>query len=359
MKRHPVSARTVLLTLGAAIGLGVAPAGAATADDGLRAGRDRPDHQMVPVPARTPYWPGRARVGSETEGGHMVLTGTAATAAARRAELARLRLDEADRIYRHSVAEVEQARERVRSLADAAYRPSPWMAGNPASIASLPVGVVDRASYLDLLDAQRVQVEALTALAEAQALLRARAAALAAALGEREDSSRRYQAAPTDQQPVDKRIPDRGAVRDKRAASSRQAPRPAPTAPLLMPVDGRKSSDYGNRLNPYSNTWRFHAGVDIAAPGGTPIRAAADGTVTRAGWNGGYGNYTCLAHGDGLSTCYAHQSQILVEAGQEVRRGQVIGRVGTTGNSTGNHLHFEVRRDGSPVDPTAYLPPLN
>ena len=356
MKRHPVSARTVLLTLGAAIGLGVAPAGTAAADDVLRAGRDRLDHQTVP--ARTEYAPGR-RASGVAEGGHAAASVGAVATAERRLKVARLRLDEADRIFRHTVAEVEQARERVKVLADAAYRPSPWIAGSPASEIFLPVGAADRASYPDLLDAQRVQVEAFTALADAAELLRARRAALAAALAERQRSIRRHQAATTDKQQVDKRIPDREAVRDERAASSRQGSLTAPTPPLLMPVDGRKSSDYGNRLNPYSKTWRFHAGVDIAAPGGTPIRAAADGTVTQAGWNGGYGNYTCLAHTDGLSTCYAHQSQILVAAGQKVRRGQVIGRVGTTGNSTGNHLHFEVRRNGTPVDPTAYLPPLN
>jgi murein DD-endopeptidase MepM/ murein hydrolase activator NlpD len=100
--------------------------------------------------------------------------------------------------------------------------------------------------------------------------------------------------------------------------------------------------------------------VDIAADGGQPIYAAADGRVIFAEWNGGYGNYTCISHGrvggKGLSTCYAHQSRILASAGQRVRRGQVIGRVGTTGASTGNHLHFEVRRDGVPVQPLNWLP---
>jgi murein DD-endopeptidase MepM/ murein hydrolase activator NlpD len=82
--------------------------------------------------------------------------------------------------------------------------------------------------------------------------------------------------------------------------------------------------------------------------------------VIWASWNGGYGNYTCISHGrlngKGLQTCYAHQSRILVHEGQQVRRGQVIGRVGTTGASTGNHLHFEVRLNGDPVQPLRYLP---
>ena len=127
-----------------------------------------------------------------------------------------------------------------------------------------------------------------------------------------------------------------------------------------MPVNGWKSSDFGKRYDPYYHVWQLHAGVDIAADGGTPIYAAADGQVASAGWSGGYGNYTCVAtaryQGRSLRTCYAHQSQILVNDGQRVRRGQVIGRVGTTGASTGDHLHFEVRLDGDPVDPLSWLP---
>ena len=130
---------------------------------------------------------------------------------------------------------------------------------------------------------------------------------------------------------------------------------------LLMPVDGRLTSNFGNRLDPIYNVWRLHAGIDLAAPGGAPIYAAAAGEVFRAGWNGGYGNYTCIYHGardgKGVATCYAHQSAILVSAGDQVRAGQLIGRVGTTGHSTGNHLHFEVRLDGTPVDPLPWLPP--
>ncbi len=133
-----------------------------------------------------------------------------------------------------------------------------------------------------------------------------------------------------------------------------------PGARLLMPVRGWKSSNFGMRFDPYYGVWQLHAGVDIAAGGGEPIYASADGQVASAGWRGGYGNYTCLAHGyhegQRLSTCYAHQSKILVEHGQWVSRGQLIGRVGTTGASTGNHLHFEVRLDGNPVEPENWLP---
>jgi murein DD-endopeptidase MepM/ murein hydrolase activator NlpD len=133
-----------------------------------------------------------------------------------------------------------------------------------------------------------------------------------------------------------------------------------PGARLLMPVNGWKSSDFGQRYDPYYHVWQLHAGMDIAAGGGEPIYAAADGQVASAGWRGGYGNYTCLSHGSyqgsNLSTCYAHQSRILVNYGQWVSRGQLIGRVGTTGASTGDHLHFEVRLDGDPTDPAGWLP---
>jgi murein DD-endopeptidase MepM/ murein hydrolase activator NlpD len=129
---------------------------------------------------------------------------------------------------------------------------------------------------------------------------------------------------------------------------------------LPMPVRGWKSSDFGLRYDPFYKVWQLHAGVDLAAPAGSPIFAAESGKVFRAGWAGGYGNYTCLYHGTyegkGLATCYAHQSAILVKVGQQVRQGEVIGRVGTTGASTGNHLHFEVRLDGTPVNPLPWLP---
>jgi murein DD-endopeptidase MepM/ murein hydrolase activator NlpD len=129
---------------------------------------------------------------------------------------------------------------------------------------------------------------------------------------------------------------------------------------LRMPVRGWKSSNFGNRYDPYYRVWQLHAGTDFAAGGGTPIHAAASGRVMQTGWYGGYGNYTCIDHGkeDGrrFSTCYGHQSKILVYDGEYVRRGEVIGRVGTTGASTGYHLHFETRFDGVPKDPLNYLP---
>jgi murein DD-endopeptidase MepM/ murein hydrolase activator NlpD len=100
---------------------------------------------------------------------------------------------------------------------------------------------------------------------------------------------------------------------------------------------------------------RMHEGIDIAASSGTPIHAAAAGTVIHAGWLGGYGNLVVVDHGDGLSTAYAHASAILVGLGQRVSQGETLSLVGSTGNSSGPHLHFEVRVNGSAVDPLFYL----
>jgi peptidoglycan DL-endopeptidase CwlO len=118
---------------------------------------------------------------------------------------------------------------------------------------------------------------------------------------------------------------------------------------LIWPANGSISSGFGMRWG------RLHAGIDIPLPEGTGLRAAASGTVAIAGWVGGYGNYTCIQHGGSLSTCYGHQSSISVSVGQSVSQGQVIGYSGNTGHSTGPHLHFEVRVNGSPVDPLGYL----
>ncbi|MDR7420926.1 MAG: peptidoglycan DD-metalloendopeptidase family protein [Armatimonadota bacterium] len=123
------------------------------------------------------------------------------------------------------------------------------------------------------------------------------------------------------------------------------------TAGLVLPLRGPLTSRFGYRLHPLFGRRHFHAGIDIAAPRGAPVRAAAAGTVIFAGWYGGYGKLVVLDHGEGTSTLYGHLSAILVAAGARVARDQVIGRVGSTGYATGPHLHFEVRHDGRPVDP--------
>jgi len=125
---------------------------------------------------------------------------------------------------------------------------------------------------------------------------------------------------------------------------------------FIRPVPGPITSGYGYRTDPVTGARAFHSGLDFGAPCGTPIKAAGTGVILSAGFNGGgYGNMTLINHGDGLSTLYGHQSSIIVSAGQSVTQGQVIGYVGSTGKSTGCHLHFEVRVGGNPVDPTGYL----
>jgi peptidoglycan DL-endopeptidase CwlO len=121
---------------------------------------------------------------------------------------------------------------------------------------------------------------------------------------------------------------------------------------LIWPVDGPVVSSFGMRWG------RMHEGIDIAVPAGTPIRAAASGSVVllqSEAESGGYGNFTCLDHGGGLQTCYAHQSSFAVGSGQSVSQGDVIGYVGCTGHCYGDHLHFEVRISGAATDPLGYL----
>jgi len=153
------------------------------------------------------------------------------------------------------------------------------------------------------------------------------------------------------------------------AAAAAAAGRPAPPPPasqtfpalpggqLAWPVPGAGtvSSPFGPRVNPINRRNEFHTGIDIPSASGTNIVAAHAGTVISSGWMGGYGNTVVIDHGGGLSTLYAHNSANLVSVGQTVTRGQTIARVGSTGFSTGPHLHFEVRQNASPVNPTNFL----
>jgi murein DD-endopeptidase MepM/ murein hydrolase activator NlpD len=124
---------------------------------------------------------------------------------------------------------------------------------------------------------------------------------------------------------------------------------------LSPPVPGEITSGFGSRRHPIFGTLRMHTGVDFSASTGTPVRAAADGVVVVAGERGGYGNTVTLDHGNALATLYAHLSRIAVGDGATVTRGSVVGYAGSTGYSTGPHLHFEVRINGNPVDPMKYL----
>jgi murein DD-endopeptidase MepM/ murein hydrolase activator NlpD len=144
------------------------------------------------------------------------------------------------------------------------------------------------------------------------------------------------------------------AEQAKVAAALQGSPAPGPvkqgSGQLIWPLSGPVVGAFGE-----ARPGHTHAGIDIAVPEGTPIRAADSGRVALMGYVGGYGNYTCIQHTGSLSTCYAHQSSFATSNGANVSQGQVIGYSGNTGNSTGPHLHFEVRINGTPVDPMGYL----
>lgn len=129
----------------------------------------------------------------------------------------------------------------------------------------------------------------------------------------------------------------------------------APAVGLVVPITGEWGSGFGTRIDPFTGETRMHQGIDVSAPEGTPIRAVSEGVVSFAGSRGGFGNLVVIDHANGLQSYYAHQSVIGVAVGDQVAAGTEIGAVGSTGRSTGPHLHFELRRDGEPVDPAPYF----
>jgi murein DD-endopeptidase MepM/ murein hydrolase activator NlpD len=127
-------------------------------------------------------------------------------------------------------------------------------------------------------------------------------------------------------------------------------------SPTLWPVDGKLESGFGGRRNPFGGSgYEFHSGQDIEAAPGTPVIAGASGVVSFVGWQNGYGQLVVIDHGGGLTTRYGHLSHIDTELGRTVERGEFVGRVGSTGRSTGPHLHYEVRINDEPVNPLQYL----
>ena len=311
--------------------------------------------------------------------------------------------------YDEAADAVQQGRASVSAFIAATYKGSGFMMANSLMAATNPEELVTTIGYLDhiaadqqravdvltsarmvakqrsdvavlarqradraaeraqqaLADAQAAQAAAAQATANVRSLIAQTAQAETIARQERTAVLARYAEL---QRESDQIAAQLRAVAAQEQARSRAKSGGSGTAPtqlrpgafFLMPVHGWKSSNFGMRYDPYYHVYQLHAGVDLAAPGGSPIAAAADGTVVRAGWNGGYGNYTCISHGEyqgrGLATCYGHQSKILVSPGEHVSRGEVIGLVGTTGASTGYHLHFEVRINGTPVQPLNWLP---
>ena len=121
--------------------------------------------------------------------------------------------------------------------------------------------------------------------------------------------------------------------------------------PTLLPIQGTFTSIFGYRKNPFGRGYEFHTGLDIANSRGTPVKASGSGTVTHASYDSGYGNLVIINHGNGYESLYGHNSKLAVTVGQEVTKGQVISYVGSTGSSTGNHCHFEVRLSGRPINP--------
>jgi len=127
------------------------------------------------------------------------------------------------------------------------------------------------------------------------------------------------------------------------------------TQPNIWPIDGRLMGPFGGRSDPFSGEGAYHTGVDISAPTGTPVKAAADGVVSYAQYFGGYGRLVIVTHSSGIQTYYAHLSKFDVIAGQEIRQSELVGRVGSTGRVTAPHLHYEVRVGGAPVNPYRFL----
>jgi murein DD-endopeptidase MepM/ murein hydrolase activator NlpD len=123
----------------------------------------------------------------------------------------------------------------------------------------------------------------------------------------------------------------------------------------FWPVDGRITGPYGERTDPFSGEGAYHTGIDISAPAGSTVTAAADGTVEEAGWSNGYGRLVIVDHGNGYETYYAHLSRVDVIEGQSIHQGERVGAVGTSGHSTGPHLHYEVRVGGVPINPYRFL----
>jgi len=285
-------------------------------------------------------------------------------------------------------AEYEAARAEVQESAAQIYKSARRGATYDYVTASRPKDLVQGAKYLDQVnDRQRGLVQKATVLrdevdAQRKAISSTRADAETAAVAvekvrdqvaslRAEVEPARVQAAAEAKAEEDQLAAIRGqkaqyerewaelqAISDSIAAQLRNSGSGSGVAGAcgFRPVPGQIVSGFGNRADPFGGgSSGFHSGYDIAASMGTPIHACRAGTVAIAGWQGGYGNAVVIDHGGGMATLYGHQSQLAVSVGDKVLAGEVIGYVGSTGNSTGPHLHFEVRIAGNPVDPGPYL----
>jgi murein DD-endopeptidase MepM/ murein hydrolase activator NlpD len=405
--RHPL--RTLLAALALTV-LGLAFAGPSAADPG--GDKSRIDRQMAQVhslyetasaqaqAALAAYNSATAQLPAAQERlaeakGMVVARQADARQAAREAAAAHDMLGQAHQRYAGAAGQVDAARTQVGDFVAATYKGSGLLTFDSLLESRTPNDLLDRLAYLQ--KSAQAQDRALDGYlsarlvakdADNQATLAQRGAAAAAARAQdaldaaqaaqhaaEQDQANLTGLISQQQQATAAANAQRDAILAQYAALQRESDRIAAqlrgqtggvanlhgSGHFLTPVHGWKSSDFGMRYDPYYRVWQLHAGVDLAAAEGTPIYAAGDGQVANAGWSGGYGNYTCIYHGryqgKGLSTCYGHQSELLVHAGQQVHRGDLIGRVGSTGASTGDHLHFEVRVDGSPVQPLDWLDP--
>lgn len=248
------------------------------------------------------------------------------------------------------------------------------LAGRTAGLAALQrTAEAARELAVEAAEQAEARVRSATAAGErVQALVAQRRDALAAAERLRAQDQREYQAAQAASRELAERIRAAAArqaaaqlAAERRRAAAAAAPRSTGrgVAPrngrMVWPSDGPVTSPYGYRTHPIYGDRRLHAGVDIGSGDGAPIVASGGGTVLLSYFSESYGNLTVIDHGtiggEQITTAYAHQSQRLVQEGQQVDAGELIGRVGNTGNSAGPHLHFEVRRNGDPVDPMKYV----
>ncbi|GIF78437.1 M23 family metallopeptidase [Asanoa siamensis] len=406
--------KLVAVLLAAVVVAAIQPAGAARADPRddkkridaevarassiLEGATDRARAAARQVAAASAKMPAAEELVIESKG-QVVAAQVQAETAQRKAEDAQAAIAAAQKRFAAADRERRAAQERIGALAASAYKGSGianlnlLMDSGSPSEALYRLRFVDRVvadqertvrSYIDVLAVARLEENNATvarvaadeamlhadaaldeasdaedraedAVREVAQLVRQKEEALGVAQEERAASLEKYKEAKAEAAKITAAL-KAWEAKQRAAAEARLS-----AGRLFTPVHGFKSSDFGNRFDPYYRVWQLHAGVDLAAGGGTAIRAAAAGKVIMAGWNGGYGNYTCLSHGrhqgKSMSTCYGHQSEILVHEGQQVDRGQIIGRVGTTGASTGDHLHFEVRLNGDPVNPLPYLRP--
>jgi len=377
----------------------------------LEAATDRAQQAAAQHDAATAALPGAEQAEADAKG-RAIGAEVSARSASRLSDEAKAAWDAANDKYTDARSDVDQARQQTSVFITATYKGSGFMMANTILESGSPSDLATRIGYLDHIAAdQRQAMDRLTTArmaakqqsdvallarrraeetaTEAQRALEAANAARAAASqaaenvrglvaqtaaaeqvanSERSAVLAQYAALQATSNQIEAQLRALSAQEGARSRSKPGGNAPAvqtvvpPNAGafFLMPVHGWKSSNFGMRYDPYYHVYQLHAGVDLAAPGGSPIEAAADGRVVRAGWSNGYGNYTCISHGQyqgkNIATCYGHQSQILVSVGQNVQRGQLIGKVGSTGASTGNHLHFEVRLDGTPVQPLNWLP---